>query len=143
MSAAAWPFESQEQLSMSAYLGQLSRGTPKDADINGPAAATFRAGKALFEKKIGRLEQSCAQCHNDYYGQKFGSEQLSQGHPTDHPVYKISESRIISLHERMRQCNRLVRAEPMPSGSDDYVALELYLAWRSKNLLIDAPGVRP
>ena len=50
---------------------------------------------------------------------------------------------MISLHERFRMCNQLTRAEPQAVGSPDYVALELYLNWRSKDLPITAPGVRP
>jgi sulfur-oxidizing protein SoxA len=34
-------------------------------------------------------------------------------------------------------------AKSFIEGSPDYVALELYLNWRSKGLPITAPGVRP
>ena len=50
---------------------------------------------------------------------------------------------MISLHERFRMCNRLARAEPRPEGApDDYVAMELGVNWRSKDLPVTAPGVR-
>ncbi len=101
------------------------------------------AEAALYRAKLGRYGISCAQCHNDKFGQKFSGETLSQGHPLAYPAYKASEGRVISLHERFRMCNKLARAEGQPDNSPDYVALELYLDWRSKNLPITAPGVRP
>ena len=35
-----------------------------------------------------------------------------------------------------------VRAEPPPHGSDDHLALELYLAWRANGLAIETPAIR-
>lgn len=55
----------------------------------------------------------------------------------------MAGKRTISLHERFRMCNGLARAEPQAEGAADYVALELYLNWGSKDLLITAPGVHP
>lgn len=143
MQAPPWPFESPELLGMTAFIRHFSRGIPYRVEVDGPAKETFEAGRALFDKRLGRLQLSCAQCHNERYGQKFSGETLTQGHPLDFPAYDKSEGRVISLHERMRMCNRLVKADPQPLGSEDYVALELYLAWRAKPLPIDAPGVRP
>jgi sulfur-oxidizing protein SoxA len=39
-------------------------------------------------------------------------------------------------------CNSALRAEPFESGSPEYLALELYLAWRGRTLPIAVPGVR-
>jgi sulfur-oxidizing protein SoxA len=36
-----------------------------------------------------------------------------------------------------------VRAEPREIGAGEYVALELYLAWRGNGLPIETPAVRP
>ena len=50
---------------------------------------------------------------------------------------------MISLHRAVSHVQPAPRAEPQPIGSPDYVALELYLNWRSEDLPITAPGVRP
>ncbi|HZV20446.1 MAG TPA: sulfur oxidation c-type cytochrome SoxA [Hyphomicrobiales bacterium] len=135
--------ETSEQLiAMSAYLRWVARGLPSAVSVTGPSAEIFEHGKQLFYTKMGLLKLSCAQCHNERYGEKFGGETLSQGHPLAYPAYKVSEGRVITLHERFQFCNKLVRAEPQPENSPDYIALELYLNWRSKNLPITAPGVR-
>ncbi len=134
---------SDQMLAMTAYLRWIARGLPAAADAAGPAEAVLETGKELYFKKIGLLQLSCADCHNRNFGQKFGGETLSQGHAVAYPVFSMGEKRMISLHERLRMCNRLARAEPQAEGSPDYVALELYLNWRSKDLPITAPGVRP
>jgi L-cysteine S-thiosulfotransferase len=130
-------------IALISYLRWLSRGSPATADTSGPTAQAFERGAALYAAKLGRFQYSCAQCHNEKFGQKFGAETLSQGHPLAYPAYKVSEKRMISLHERFRMCNKLARAEGQPDNAPDYVALELYINWRSKNLPITAPGVRP
>ncbi len=141
--AQALPAGSEQMMDMTAYLRWIARGLPATVDVNGPAGAVFERGKELYFKKIGLLQLSCAQCHNQNFGQKFAGETLSQGHALSYPVFSLGEKRMISLHERFRMCNQLARAEPQPLGSPDYVALELYLNWRSKELPITAPGVRP
>ena len=134
---------SDQMMAMTAYLRWVARGLPATADASGPAEVVLAKGKELYFKKIGLLQLSCANCHNQNFGQKFGGETLSQGHAVAYPVFSVGEKRMISLHERFRMCNRLARAEPQAEGSPDYVALELYLNWRSKDLPITAPGVRP
>ena len=141
--APALPMDSDPMMAMTAYLRWAARGLPAAADAKGPAEEVLEKGKQLYFKKIGLLQYSCANCHNQNFGQKFGGETLSQGHAVAYPVFSVGEKRMISLHERFRMCNRLARAEPQAEGSPDYVALELYLNWRSKGLPITAPGVRP
>jgi sulfur-oxidizing protein SoxA len=141
--APEWEYDSPELIGMTAYVKHLARGTPHSITTSGPGASTFDSGRKLFEARAGRLQLSCAQCHNDRYGQVYSGETLSQGHPVDYPLFDQSEGRVIGLHERFRICNALARAEPKPLGSEEYVALEMYLSWRSQNLPIEAPGVRP
>ena len=141
--APALPDGSDQMIATTAYLRWLSRGVTSTVDVSGPAAAVFERGRELFFTKIGLLQLSCSQCHNQKFGQKYGAETLSQGHPLSYPVFSVSEKRMISLHERIRMCNQLVRAPSQPVNAPDYVALELYLAWRSKDLPMTAPGVRP
>jgi sulfur-oxidizing protein SoxA len=42
----------------------------------------------------------------------------------------------------LRNCNIGVRAEPYAYGAQEYVNLELFLAWRASGLPIETPGVR-
>jgi L-cysteine S-thiosulfotransferase len=141
--APAWPADSDQMGSMVAYLRWLARGTLPAVDVSGPAAPMFEQGRTLFQSKAGLLKLSCSQCHDERFGQKFGADTLSQGHPQAFPVFSNGMGRLISLHERFRMCNQLARAPAQPENSPDYVALELYLTWRAKDLPLTAPGVRP
>jgi len=47
-----------------------------------------------------------------------------------------------SLQRRMRACLSGIRAEMLPYGAQEYLDLELYLAWRAQGLPIETPGVR-
>jgi L-cysteine S-thiosulfotransferase len=143
MRAPPWQDSSSEMMATVAYLRWLARGSLPAIDSGGPSKTVFERGFALFQAKIGLLQLSCAQCHDQRFGQKFGADTLSQGHPLAYPVFSIGKGRIISLHERFRMCNQLTRSEVQPENAPDYVALELYLTWRGKDLPITAPGVRP
>jgi L-cysteine S-thiosulfotransferase len=134
---------SDRMMAMSAFLRWSARGLPAAADVSGPAGEVLEQGKSLYFKKMGLLQLSCSDCHDQNFGQKYGGETLSQGHGVAYPVYSMAGKRMVSLHERLRLCNGLARAEPQAEGSPDYVALELYLNWRSKGLPVTAPGVRP
>lgn len=140
---APWAEFSPQLAIMVMYLRSLARGSPSTVNVTGFNEGTFEKGKALFSTKIGLLQLSCSQCHSDNVGQRFGGGVLSQGHPQAYPVFSLKEDRVVTLHERFRQCYRFARAEPFTENAPDYIALELYLAWRSKNLPLTTPGVRP
>jgi sulfur-oxidizing protein SoxA len=141
--APALPAGSEQMAAMVAYLRWLARGSLPSVDVTGPTAPIFDRGRTLFQSKMGLLQLSCAQCHDERFGQKFGADMLSQGHPLAYPAYSNSMARLVSLHERFRMCNQLARAEGQAENASDYLALELYLTWRGKDLPMTAPGVRP
>lgn len=143
MQAAPWPHGSEELLAMTAYLRMQSRGVPVNVRIDGPAKPAFDAGKQLYTSRMGQLGMSCALCHNEHYGQSFRGTLISQGHSNGFPTYEADAKKFVSLHDRFDACFGLMRAEPFGAGSPEYVALELYVAWRGNGLPIEAPAVRP
>jgi sulfur-oxidizing protein SoxA len=142
MLASSWPYESNELLAMTAYIRMQSRRMPIKVRIDGAASQTFMKGKKLYYARIGRYGISCAQCHNEHYKKKMYDQKISQGHPNGAPAYRVSTERLTSLHERIRECNRLIYASPYKTGAAELVALELYLNWRAKGLPLEAPAVR-
>ena len=141
----ATPFapESKELLALSAYIGKQSRGMPI-APPNDPRLAPFRArGEALYKQRIGQLNFSCANCHDDNAGQKLASAVIPQGHPTGYPLYRLEWQNLGSLQRRFRGCLVGVRAEPFAYGSEEYVELELFLMSRAKGMPVETPAVRP
>ena len=136
----AW--ESEELLSLTAFIARQSRGMPMAVSIDGPARATFDNGRDLYFKRIGQLHLACTNCHDAAWGKTLLAEFISQGHPNGWPAYRLEWQSMGSLERRLRACFFGVRAEMPGYGSADMIALELYLAWRAQGLASAVPGVR-
>ena len=135
-------YESKELLSLTAYLVEIGRGQPVQISLDEDSVKTFKAGEHYYFERRGQLNIACNQCHDDNVGRKLRGDTLSQGQPVGYPAYRLVWQNLGSLHRRFRSCNIGVRAEPFEYGSPEYVALEFYLAWRAKGLIIEGPGVR-
>ena len=140
--AAPFAMESEEMLALSALLARQSRGMPLAVEVDARSAETYERGRQIYFRRQGQLNLACTQCHDASWGKTLLTEKISQGHPADWPAYRLEWQSIGSLGRRLRACYFGVRAEMPAYGSDDIVALELYLARRASGLLSDAPGVR-
>ena len=138
--ALAW--ESEPLLALTALVSAQSNGAKLDVAIDGPAAATYERGRTLYFERQGQLNVACAHCHDASWGRTLLNERISQGHPVDWPAYRLEWQSLGSLQRRLRACYFGVRAEMPPFGSDDLVALQLYLAARARGLAASVPGVR-
>ena len=134
--------ESEDLLALTAYVAHQSKGMPMAVSIDGPARATWDAGRRLYFARIGQLHLACTNCHDASWGRTILAESVSQGHPTGWPAYRLEWQALGSLERRLRACFFGVRAEMPAYGADDMVALELYLAWRAQGLPAAVPGVR-
>jgi L-cysteine S-thiosulfotransferase len=141
--APALAYESKEMLALTAYVAVQSRGQKIAIADDAETLPFIAAGRALFERREGQLNLSCAQCHNDNWSQKLAGSPVTQGQPTGYPLYRLEWQSVGSLQRRMRACMVGVRAEPYDYGAPDNVELELYLMWRARGLALEAPGVRP
>ena len=138
--ALAW--ESEALLALTAYVAAQSNGTRVEVATEGPALAAYERGRALYVERQGQLNVACTHCHDAHWGKTLLAEPISQGHPVDWPAYRLEWQSLGSLQRRLRACYFGVRAEMPPFGSDDLVALELYLAARARGLATSVPGVR-
>ena len=86
---------------------------------------------------------SCAQCHDDNWGQHLAGASIPQAHPTGYPLYRLEWQSLGSLRRRLRACMIGMRAEPYADVAPEIVDLELYLAWRARGLNLETPAVRP
>ena len=134
--------ESEELLTLTAYVAIQSRGMPLSVSIDWQNRSHFEAGRAIYYRRLGQLNLSCAQCHQDNWGKRLGPETISQGHGNAYPIYRLEWQTVGSLHRKFRSCNSAVRAEMLPYGAPEYLDLELYLAWRARGLPLETPGVR-
>ncbi len=134
--------ESDELLGLTAYVAQQSRGLPLAVSIDGDARATFDAGRALYYQRIGQLNLACHHCHEQNFDRSLLNQPITQGHGNGYPAYRLDWQKLGSLQRRLRACFYGVRAELPDFGSDELIALELFLAWRAQGLAIEAPAVR-
>ena len=142
LQATPLKYESEDLLALTAYVGYQSRGMPVNVAIDWQTRRHFEAGRDQYYRRVGQLNLSCANCHQDNWGKKLGPETISQGHGNAYPIYRLEWQTVGSLHRRFRSCLSGVRAEMLPHGAPEYLDLELYLAWRGSGLPIETPGVR-
>ena len=141
--ASPLPPESQELLSLESYVALQSRGLPIAPPADPRLQAAAERGAARFRQRIGQLDLSCAQCHDDHAGQRLGGSTIPQAHPTGYPLYRLEWQGLGSLQRRLRGCMAGVRAEPFGFGAPELVELELYLMQRAAGLPMESPAVRP
>jgi sulfur-oxidizing protein SoxA len=137
-----YPYESEALLALTTFIAWQSRGLPIEVRIDGPAQPFFEAGKGFFYQRRGQLDLTCAHCHEQYAGQRLRGDVVSQGQINGFPVYRFTWQTLGSTHRMFEWCNTSVRAEPYALGADDYVNLELFLAWRGRGLPVETPAVR-
>ena len=142
MGADAWKWESDEMLGMTALIGLQSRGMPVDVQTEGPMQEWWEKGKDLYYTRTGQLDLACASCHEANFGKMLRADHLSQGHTNGFPVYRLKWGGLGSIHRRFKGCIKDTRAEPYDVGSDELLALELYVASRGAGLSVETPSVR-
>jgi L-cysteine S-thiosulfotransferase len=139
----ALPRESDTLLQLEAAIALTSRGLPITPDRSPAADALATQGQALWQRRMGQLDLSCAQCHDERAGLSLGGSTIPQAHATGYPVYRLEWQTVGSLARRMRGCLVGVRAQPFAPDAAEWLALEVWLARRAQGMAMEAPGVRP
>jgi L-cysteine S-thiosulfotransferase len=140
--------EHEDLLSLESWLGHAARGQSIGTQIQAAAIdprldAARKQGEQLFFLRMGQLNLSCAQCHDERAGLKLGASTIPQGHATGYPIYRLEWQGMGSLARRVRGCMTGVRAQPFAAGSGEMTALEVYLAYRATGMPLETPAVRP
>ncbi|MBK5947825.1 sulfur oxidation c-type cytochrome SoxA [Rhodobacter veldkampii DSM 11550] len=143
MGAEKLKWNSDKMKAMTLALSIQSRGMPISVNIDGPSKPYWEQGREIYYTRYGQLEMSCANCHEDNWGNMIRADHLSQGHINAFPVYRLKDAGVVSIHQRFVGCVRDTRAETFEAGSPEFKALELYVASRGVGLAIEGAGVRP
>jgi sulfur-oxidizing protein SoxA len=125
-----------------ALIASEGRGQVVNVAIDGPVESTWEQGREIYYTRFGQLELSCANCHEQNYGNNIRADHLSQGQINGFPTYRLKQANLVSVHNRFRGCIRDTRAETYSVGSPEFVALELYVMSRSNGLTVEGPAVR-
>ena len=136
-------YESKALLALTTFVASQSKGLPIIIQETPQNTQDLQQGKKFFNERMGQLNLSCAQCHQDRAGLKLGGSLIPQGHPTAYPIYRIEWQTMGSLQRRLRNCMSGVRAKQFEYGSIEMAQLELYLMWRARGMPLETPGVRP
>lgn len=142
MGAEAWKYDKGDAINMEAALSAVSRGLPVNVAIDGPAQSMWEMGKELYYSRTGQLELSCANCHEENYGNMIRADHLSQGQINGFPVYRLKNTKLNGAQSRFKGCVRDTRAETYKPGSAEFIALELYVASRGNGLSVEGPSIR-
>lgn len=142
MGLESWKWTGDQMKDMMALISMQSRGMLVNVAIDGPAAAFWEKGKEIYYTRFGQLEMSCANCHEDNQGQFIRADHLSQGQINGFPTYRLKDAGILSAQQRFVGCVRDTRAETFKPDSDEFKALELYVASRGNGLSVEGVSVR-
>jgi L-cysteine S-thiosulfotransferase len=118
----------------SAY-DDMSRETKamQDDDTANPGTLAVLDGEALWNRKAGAADRSCADCHGD-------ATQSMRGIAARYPAFDASSGRPIDLEERINlERTERQKAPPLRYESDDLLALSAYVARQSRGEPIAPP----
>jgi sulfur-oxidizing protein SoxA len=144
----AWPMDGETNVVMAMYLRHLANGATIAVDVTGDRArAAAERGKALMERKMGRLNLSCADCHSgERYAHRWTRGQwltAARGYTVHFPTWRTSRSQLWDIRKRFQWCNVAIGADELPPDAKEYGDLELYLTSLSNGLRLSVPGIRP
>jgi L-cysteine S-thiosulfotransferase len=102
--------------------------TMQDDDTANPGMLSVFDGEALWSKKAGAAEKSCADCHGD-------ARESMRGVAARHPAYHTGQARPIDLEQRINICRVEQQiATPLKYESKELLALTAYVGLQSRGM---------
>jgi L-cysteine S-thiosulfotransferase len=130
--ALATEIAPQDRRSAYADMSRESKAM-QDDDTANPAMLAVLDGEALWNRKVGIADRSCADCHGD-------AAQSMRGVAARYPAFDVASGRPIDLEERInRERAERQKAPPLRYESDDLLALSAYVARQSRGQPITPP----
>ena len=106
-------------------------------------------GEALFFRRQGPFDFSCATCHGDA-GRRIRLQKLPYLQKPEEartvigewPAYRVSASHVMTMQHRILDCFWQMRMPEIEHGSEATVALTAYLVGRADGGPISAPAIK-
>jgi sulfur-oxidizing protein SoxA len=121
------------------FMGPSTQAMQRD-DMRNPGLLWVRDGEALWDRRAGKAERSCAGCHG-------AATASMRGVAARYPGFDRQLMRPVNLGQRIELCRlRHQQAEPLRAESRDLLGLESYVAYQSRGLPIaaaEAPELAP
>ncbi len=132
------------------WVASRSHGRTFNARFAHPREkATLKLGEALFSRRMGPFDFSCASCHATG-GKRIRRQGLAHlVNPEEArrvvgewPAYRVSAAHVMTLQHRLYDCFWQMRLPPLKLGSETSVALTAYLVKQAEGGTIAAPGLK-
>jgi sulfur-oxidizing protein SoxA len=132
------------------WVASRSAGLRLAARLDHPREkATLALGEALFKRRSGPFDFSCASCHGTQ-GKRIRRQALAAlGDPAEAravvgewPAYRVSATHVMTLQHRLYDCYWQMRLPELKLGSEASVALIAYLVKQAEGGAIAAPGLK-
>ena len=145
------PFKlkSADMFDMSAYAKSIANDEPINIDIEADShiKAAWKLGEKTFNQKRGGRGLSCLSCHSkDVIGGILRTQPLpdlgKQNTGGTWPAYRMTKSSLRTLQRRFQGCMNNALLKVIPIGSDEMVALEVYITDKAKGTPIAVPGLK-
>jgi sulfur-oxidizing protein SoxA len=109
----------------------------------------LKLGEALFFRRQGPMDFSCASCHGDT-GKRIRLQALpylmkpeeARRVVGEWPAYRVSQGTVMTPQHRIADCYWQMRLPLIDYGSDVTVALTMYLVNQASGGAITAPGLK-
>lgn len=134
-----------EVAAIAAFVASRSNGYPVRVALDHPQMrAMYQAGEALWYRRAGQMDFSCAVCHDHNPRRRIRLQTLAavkEDAVASHwPAYRFSNDQLWTMEDRIRGCYSQVRVDPPDFYSDTIIALEVYLSYQANGSLVDSPG---
>ena len=125
----------EDRRSAYADMSRESKAMQNDDTAN-PGMLAVLDGEALWNRKIGSANRSCADCHND-------AASSMKGVAARYPAFDDASGRPIDLEDRINlERSKHQEAPPLRFESEDLLALSAYVAHQSRGQPIAPPEDR-
>jgi L-cysteine S-thiosulfotransferase len=134
-----------------AFIANKSNGMKYEPQLAHPKEKEmFAAGEALFYRRAGQMDFSCATCHAApglrirLQGLPDFSQPGKDARDTmgSWPTYRVSQSQTRTMQHRLWDCYRQMR-HPVPEyGSDGITALTVYMVKKAEGGEITVPSIK-
>lgn len=135
---------------LATYVAYKSNGmtyAPPQGHIKEQQA--LAVGEALFHRRQGPMDFSCATCHADagrrirLQGLPFlGKPEEARKVIGEWPAYRVSQGTVMTMQHRIADCYWQMRLPLIDYGSDVTVALTMFLVNQAKGGTITAPTIK-
>jgi sulfur-oxidizing protein SoxA len=111
------------------FMGPESRAM-QDDDTANPASLWVLDGEALWKRKAGAANKSCADCHGD-------AGESMKGVAARYPAFNATRGRPVNLDQQINICRtERQQATPLPLEGKELLALNAYVARQSRGMAI-------